>query len=157
MSTTNVESPVKASSSGMSLTISLLIMAIVFALIMSLNVFLGDRRDELGKEEVTDKITSLAGEIDKIVQRNSLPGDSHIAGTVQNAPADGQIIDSETNKTYLFSLPALGQSSLLYAEPYITVTGTVNDYTLTYSSEYLSTTVIYESATDSISLGDYER
>lgn len=160
MSTTNVEPPTKTSSSGMNLS-SIMIM---FLILIAASAIVGggvalffNGYKESAKEGITDKITTLAVEINEVTQKNNLPGDSQITGTVQDAPTDGQIINSETNKIYLFSLPALGRSGLLYAKPYIAVTGTVDDYTITYSSESRSTTAVYESTTDSISFDDYER
>ncbi len=108
------------------------------------------------REKAVAKITNIVQDIEQVVQDNDIAPDSVISGTVQDAPVQGQIIDSETRKTYLFSLPPFGKAALISAKPYIAVEGTVTDYTVTYFNEDAGGTIVYTRSDDSLVIRDNE-
>lgn len=146
-------------SSGLSLktTIITMIIMMVAATIIGGGVALwANSERNAAVDRATNSLASISADIRELVQKNDIPGDSQIIGTVQDAPTEGQIINSETNKSYLFSLPPFSRTGILYTKPYISVSGTVDDYTITFSNEGKDLVAVYDSATDSITYSEYQ-
>lgn len=107
----------------------------------------------LDVQTVKEEFPTFATEISELVKFNNIPGDSKITSFVGESLAQSKVINSETQQSYLLDLPRVTSIKDGSAN-YISVTGTVDDYTLTFSNPDLDIAATYTSKTGVTTLND---
>lgn len=107
----------------------------------------------LDVQTVKEELPTFATEISELVKFNNIPGDSKITSFVGESLAQSKVINSETQQSYLLDLPRVTSIKDGSAN-YVSVTGTVDDYTLTFSNPDLDIAATYTSKTGVTTLND---
>lgn len=115
---------------------------------------------DLTTRSAEDAFKIISADIDQTVKNGKITENSQIAGKAVDSATEGHIVDSETGKTFVFGLPPMQAETSAFGTKnwsYITVEGTVEDYTIAYGLESQNKTLVYHSTTGEITSSDYER
>lgn len=134
----------------------ILFVLVTFSLLFGVMALLTNNQRNASVEEAKQDLNTISAEISQVVEKNKVSGESQMSGTSQDVPVDGRVVDAVSNKEYLFTLPAAGRTALLSDKSYISVSGTVDDYKITWSSDSQNVVAVYNSKSDEITVSKYE-